>query len=396
MAKVEKKQMNYAIEMWRFICCMSFILVHVYSVYPRLYWHTSPWFINDAAGVPTKNIMFTGSLDVIVIFYLITGYFLMKTFKKNQAAEIESGKKESSAKAAGKYFLRRLKGLYPTFLIATAIGFVLTNIGNGYPIAQWPKIAVECIWEWLGCAATGLGIGNNTYGLLTDGRHMLMNNALWFISGLLIISYIIYYLLHKYEENMISLVFPVGFICAYGYFHTHGIRPMWFNFPLPGVSDAMIQAFFTIGLGCVFYVLIEGIKDKDVSLAGRIALTIVNLLCSGIVVYHMIWGTTFTFATINGLCVIFVFLTLWNKDYLTKILNVSIWKFPGKISLYFYMLHFPIVAATKQITQLDVSSLSNLHKVCLIAYLSTTVLSLLLMLLMEKVINPWLNKKVAS
>ncbi len=389
-----KKQMNYAVEFWRFVSCMIFILVHVYIIYPLMYWHTSPWLITKD-GVPTGGVMFKGSLDVIIIFYLITGYFLMRTFRKSKKEREENKLQTSPREGAGKYLLRRLKGLYLAFLICLLFGFVLTNIYNGFPITQWPKIAIECLWEWFGCVLTGLGIGNNTYGLMSAGRHMLMNGPLWFISCLLIVGYVIYYLLEKWEDLMIGLIFPVGFIVVYGYFHVNGISPMWYEFPLPGISQAAIQAFFTIGLGCVLYELIEKIKDKEFSLTGKILLTIVNVICTVIVIYHMIWGTTFTFATINGLCLIIVFLVLLNKDYLTAILNKPIWKYPGKLALYIYMLHYPIIGVLQKIFNINNTTVNGLHLICILTYIITILLSIMLMLIMDYFITPKLNSKKA-
>lgn len=383
----EKKKMNYAVEFWRFISCMIFILVHVYIIYPLMYWRTAPWVVGKGTVV-----MFQGSLSVIIIFYLITGYFLMKSFKKAKADRKEN---VSATEGAGSYLLKRLKGLYPAFLICLAVGFVLTNIYNGFPVKEWPRIAIECLWEWLGCVASGLGIGNNTYGLMAEGRHMLMNGPLWFISCLLIVGYVIYFLLEKFEDIMIGLVFPVGFIIAYGYFHVNGISPMWYNFDLPGISQACIQAFFTMGLGCTMYSLIEKIKDREYGLGKKIFLTIVNVICTGIIVKHMIWGTPFTFATINGLCLIMVFLTFLNKDYLTKLLNLPIWKYPGKLALYIYMLHYPIIGILQKVGNLDNTTPAGLHKIMILTYIITIVASIILMLLMDKVITPALNKKKA-
>lgn len=390
--KTSQKKMNYAVEFWRFVSCMIFILVHVYIVYPTMYWHTSPWLILKN-GIPTGGVMFKGSLDVIIIFYLITGYFLMRTYKKNKKERQEQKLEVSATSGAGAYLVKRLKGLYPAFLICLLVGFILTNVYNGFPITQWPKIAVECLWEWLGGVVTGLGIGNNTYGLMAEGRHMLMNGPLWFISCLLFVGYVIYYLLEKWEDVMIGLVFPIGFFIAYGYFHVNGIGPMWYEFPLPGISNAAIQAFFTMGLGCVLYCLVEKLKDKEFSSFGKVLLTIVNAICTIIVIYHMIWGTTFTFATINGLCLIIVFLVLLHKDYLTKVLDLSIWKYPGKLALYIYMLHYPIIGVLQKVMNIDNTTVGGLHTICILTYVITILCSIILMLVMDNYITPALSKK---
>ena len=97
-------------------------------------------------------------------------------------------------------------------------GLVLTNLYNDIPVNQWLKVAIDSLWEWGGCVLSGLGIGNSVYGLMPES-HMLMNGPLWFISCLLIVGYIIYFLLEKCEDWFIGILAPIGFIFVYGYFH---------------------------------------------------------------------------------------------------------------------------------------------------------------------------------
>ena len=378
------KKMNYAVEFWRFVSCMIFILVHVYIVYPTVYWQELPW-IKMMGNKP--HVMFKGSLDVIIIFYLITGYFLMKTHVKNKNARSEKEKVTASGEA-GKYLLKRIKTFYPAFLICLFIGLVLTNLYNEIPVAQWLKVAVDSLWEWGGCVVSGLGIGNNVYGLMPES-HMLMNGPLWFISCLLVVGYIIYFLLEKCEDWFIGILAPIGFIFVYGYFHLNGISGMWYTFiGQSSFSTAFLQALVCIGMGCVFYVWVDKLKDYVFSNGTKIFLTIANVAASAIVIYHMIWGTEFTFVTINGLCMIIVFLVLLNQDYFTKLLDTPIWKYPGKLALYIYMLHYPIIGFLHKFV-----GIKSLHATCFATYGITIVLSLCLMIIVDNVITPALTKK---
>lgn len=383
----ETKKFNYAVEFWRFISCIIFILVHVYIVYPTVYWGEQPW-IQLINGVP--HVMFKGSLDVIIIFYLITGYFLMRTYRKNKNNRNENEKVTASSEA-GKYLLKRIKGLYPPFLICLLFGLVLTNLYNDIPVSQWLTVAIDSLWEWAGCVLTGLGIGNNTYGLMPES-HMLMNGPLWFISCLFIVGYVIYFLLEKCEDWFIGIIAPLGFIFVYGYFHLNGISGMWYNFiGSSSISTALLQALVCIGMGCVFYVWTEKLKNHEFSNTKKVLLTLVNVAATSIVIYHMIWGTSFTFATINGLCMIIVFLVLLHQDYLTKILDKPIWKIPGKLALYIYMLHYPIIGFLHKYLMIK-----DLHVTCIVTYGITILLSILLMLLVDYVITPALNKRKSN
>ena len=86
------------------------------------------------------------------------------------------------------------------------------------------------------------------------------------------------------------------------------------------------------------------LKEHKFSTGAKIGLTIIQLICAGIVVYHTLFTTGFYFTTIHALCAILTFLTLLNQDYLTKLLNHKIWKYPGKLAyisqlLVFYINH---------------------------------------------------------
>ncbi len=107
----------------------------------------------------------------------------------------------------------------------------------------------------------------------------------------------------------------------------------------------------------------------------------------------MIWGATFTFATINGLCLIIVFLVLLNKDYLTSLLNKPIWKYPGKLALYIYMLHYPIIGVLQKVCNINNTTVKGLHTIYILTYVITILLSILLMLIMDNYITPKLNFK---
>ena len=375
-----KQERNYSVEFWRFFLCITFMLIHVFMIYPVMYWHIPPYMIGD-------KIPCSGAMDIIIIFYIVSGYFLMSSHNKNK--EKRNDKKTTPAAEAGKYLLKRLKGLYPAFLIALVIGLILSNIYREIPLKDWPFTAIDSIWEWLGTIVTSLGIGNNAYGLYTDGAHALMNGPLWFISAIFIVGYLVYYLLEKCEDLYIGLIAPFSFLLAYGYFHINGISPMWYETMLGGyLNQAFVQAFVCIGLGVLFNVIITKLKTHKFSTTTRIFLTIAQVICAGIVVYHTLFTTNFYFTTIHALCAILIFLTLLNEDYLTKLLNHKIWKYPGKLALYIYMLHFPIIGVLYKSF-----NITNIPCLAIITVVVTLGLSMALMAIIDHVITPWLNRK---
>ena len=375
-----KSSKNYAVEFWRFFLCMTFMLIHVFMIYPVMYWNIAP-YVTDSG-----KVLFSGAMDIIIIFYIISGYFLMRSYRKRKLQRKDE--KTTPAKEAWGYLSKRLKGLYPAFLIALVFGLVLSNIYRDIPIQDWLFTAIDSIWEFLGTIVTGLGIGNNAYGLYTDGMHALMNGPLWFISAIFIVGYLVYYLLEKNEDAFLGLIAPFGFLIAYGYFHLNGISPMWYNTMAGGyLNQAFVQAFVCMGLGCLFYVAIEKINSKPMSTKMKWLLTIVQLICAGIIIYHTLFSTKFYFTTIHAIAAIMTFLTLLNKDYITKLLNHKIWHYPGKLALYIYMLHFPIIGVLYK-----VFNITNLLTLGIVTVIITIVLSIIMMIVVDEFITPALMK----
>ena len=72
-----KQERNYSVEFWRFFLCITFMLIHVFMIYPVMYWHIPPYMIGD-------KIPCSGAMDIIIFFYIVSGYFLMSSYKKNK------------------------------------------------------------------------------------------------------------------------------------------------------------------------------------------------------------------------------------------------------------------------------------------------------------------------
>lgn len=130
------------------------------------------------------------------------------------------------------------------------------------------------------------------------------------------------------------------------------------------------------------------LKEHKFSTVAKIGLTIIQLICAGIVVYHTLFTTGFYFTTIHALCAILTFLTLLNQDYLTKLLNHKIWKYPGKLALYIYMLHFPIVGVLYKSF-----NITNIPCLVIVTVVVTIGLSMLVMFIVDNVITPKLTRK---
>ena len=82
---------------------------------------------------------------------------------------------------------------------------------------------------------------------------------------------------------------------------------------------------------------------------GKALLTVLNVACSALLLWYTIYQPTYFMLdrwTVSLLCIAVVTLALMNKDALTMALNnrvtSKLFAYLGSISLYVYMLHYPV------------------------------------------------------
>ena len=123
-----KKERNYTIEFVRFVFAISFLLIHVYAVVPRV------------AGA---NPPFVSMYDAIIPFMAFSGFFLMQSFQKNQAKLGDNP--DSAGRQAWLYLKGRIRSLMPLFAVGTAragVGFLLVA---QVPVIAWPKYFLDIL-----------------------------------------------------------------------------------------------------------------------------------------------------------------------------------------------------------------------------------------------------------
>ena len=343
----EKKEMNYTIEFYRFMLALNYCLVHCLMVFPMFVF---------GSNVP----FFYAGLDVIVPFMAFSGYFLMRGYEKQRPAAEKLGL--TPARQAWNYLKSRLIALGPTFLIASLGGFIMLNIWNGTPIQDWLIHFLNAVFEWFGLQITGLGFGNPSVGMAwypAPGAWppvQMLASPLWFISGLFVCGYMVYYLLAYKKDLFIGFIAPVSALAFYSIHYLTSEQPMWYQITEIGgirIAQGWPEMFVGLGLGCLLYVAVEKLKNKQFSKGTLAILTITQIICT-LIVFIRSWVPIFIpfgewfnlhWAAVHMWTLIFTFLVLLNKDACTrcKIFSSKIWKTPGRMAFYFYMLHWPII-----------------------------------------------------
>ena len=404
--------MNYTIEFYRFMLAINFCLVHSLMVFPMFVF---------GSNVP----FFYAGLDVIVPFMAFAGYFMMKGFvRQEQEAKLLH---KSAGRQAWEYLKSRLVSLGPTYLVASILGWLMINIWNNKRILDWPIHLLNSIWELLGLQITGAGFGNPSVGTAWYPEPgawppvQMLGSPLWFISGLFVAGFMVYFLLAYKKELFLGFIAPVFTLFFYGT-HYLGEQPMWYqitNIDGLKIAQGWPEMFVGLSLGCLLYVAVDKLKNKNWSKGMIVFLTIVQIIMT-IVVWVRSWvpiwipfGIYFDlgWASVHLLTLIFTFLVLLNVDKCTrcKIFSSKIWATPGRMAVYFYMLHWPIlyiVSMCLGMHGMDLSyiTMDNMMEEMMpvipkfiALFLITTVVSMIVayffMKLDKNVIQPWLKKR---
>lgn len=394
------KKRNVAIEFWRAFVAIAIVGFHTGWIIARScngslgYWmETSNWFF--------------GSSETLLIFTITAGYFMMAHHRK--ASKNPEYNEKSATARAFEYTWSRVKSLIPVLVLGYLIG-VLVSTAFYYPefgVKEYLVLMINSIWEFLGFHAAGL---RNT-----DGIFFNTNGVLWFISAMIIGGYFLYWGLCKNEDFTAGFVSPLAFIFFSGWWCFTGTRAAqtaWSTFGLQtastnGMGGSATEATATLGFnngfifvmigmfaGIILYQLIEAAKKYEISASMKALLTVINVICSALLIWYIIYQPTYFLLqrwTVGFLQLAVVGLSLYNQDLLTKALNndltSKIFASLGSVSLYIYMLHYPVAIGILRLFGKNTeSSIYSFWQIYVPTVVVTVILSYVTKAVMEKTV----------
>ena len=364
----KKSERNHAIEFWRFFFSIAILGYHIGTILaPRA-----------MAGIIEAATWMAGAGEILFVFTLTAGYFLVKHFKRLQANP-EYASRTASGRA-WEYLWGRIKALLPVLALGIILGVIAVAIFQESTFAVAINSVFNGLWEFLGLYAAGY-----------PAAYSQANGAMWFISGLLICSYIIYWAMCKNEDVFAGFIAPFLFVFLGGWWAWNGTRASQAAFSTlgeqystnPSVTGSAVSTgvigfnngllFVLIGMcgGVIIYYAVEKLKKLNYNIASKVILTIVYLAVAVLIVMFTIqpdWlageyvinnsvasgdvpsvvTNNWTYrTTIHLLCIVLVTLTLLGKDYVTALLNnkftAKVLDYLGGSALYIYMLHMPFI-----------------------------------------------------
>ena len=355
MAEKTVSKRNSAIEFWRFIIAIAIVGFHIGFIIANTCNGSNGYYLESSNW-------FFGSSEVLWIFTITAGFFMVSHFKKREADK--EYREQSASARAWQYTWTRIKSLLPVLIIGYVLGvFICTKFYYpDYNLQQTLTMTVNSIWEFLGFHAAGLRSSGNEF--------FNLNGPLWFISAIIIVGYFLYWLLCKNEELLAGIIAPFTLIFLGGWWCFTGTRASqtaWSTIGLQtastngtggsatdttailGFNNGLLFVLMGMLAGVILYYLIQKIKDHKFTTGGKWALTILYLVCGGLLLWYTIYPATWFNLerwTVAFLCMVVIGLTLLNKDKITGLLNNKythgLLNYLGSISLHIYMLHYPI------------------------------------------------------
>ena len=389
-----KQERNYTIEFFRFMFAVNFVLLHVFILGPV-----------RMGGTPS----FANGFDVIIPFMAFSGYFLMGHFKKQQAKGLTA--QVPPSRQAWNYLKARLLSLLPLFIAVTVACIVANCMWFGIPAMGGVMYLINGVTKIFGLQIGGF-YGNTVMGSVAEKGISAVTTAgpLWFMSGIFLCGYAVYYLLARHDRHFTGWIAPVTIVLFYGSSYLTDNMPMWNKFLTAGefaVASGLLHMFCGLSIGVLLWVACDNLKGKEWSRGMKLLMAAAQAFCMVVVffkswvstaspigqAFSIGWGATFFYTTV------FSFLCLLNVDAVTRcpIFSSKIWRTPGRMAMYIYMIHYPVMTFVFLAMGCRPGTYEqNAGKVTPAYFITlavSIVLGYLVMKFEEKVLMPWLKSK---
>lgn len=234
---------NNEMELFRFLFIIAIAVMH----FSNSYFKSCPYY--SGAYIGTE------------FFFLLSGFMIAK-----------KAFCQGDALSPYQFTFQRMKKLYPDYLFAFFLLFILSLVSGAIACKDAFKTLFGYIFELLFLHASGLKCSG------------LLNYPTWYLSSLLIGGCMIYGLICFHQKLYLTIIAPVSVIATYSFFSANvGHMDVWGSAQILHLSDGLTRGFAAMSLGCLSYCLSSHISqfknhvEKNFGL--KLLLTLSELFC---------------------------------------------------------------------------------------------------------------------
>ena len=249
--------------------------------------------------------MVLGSSEVLLIFTLTAGYFMVAHHEKRK--DNPEYASQSPSRRAWDYTWARVKTLLPTLVLGYILGVIFCTkfYYPDYSLQQVLTMIVNSAWEFLGFHAAGLrSTGNEFFNLngplclfqplllrlfsiLSSLQKQRLTNGLYRSIWYYFLCRLVVFYRYKSCSNSMEYFWSTnGFYNGMGGAATSQTATLRFN-------NGLI--FVMIGLlgGIIIYNLVNELKKHKFTKIEQIAMTVLNAFCSALLIWYTIYQPTY-------------------------------------------------------------------------------------------------------
>lgn len=259
-----KKARNGNIELLRFVFCVGVVLFHA--------WYVRRGYIG------------------VEFFFIVTGYFLAEKICRLNARETTCPSLENAMKEATWDVLKRYRLIFPYFLVATVLGFIVRAYAQ-----QWDSATILLNLQLI--PADFLYLQNFGFSVAST------TGVLWYLSAMTFAVWVLYPLLRRHYGLTVQAT-PAAILLILGVILQNcGSLDAPCTLLFGWVNTGMLRAFAGILGGVVANRAASTLKKIDAGKKMAAMMTAVELAGYAWVLYH-IWSMNETRAMLDGIVVL--------------------------------------------------------------------------------------------
>lgn len=321
------------------------------------------------------NYPFVGGYIAVEFFFLLTGFFAAR-----EVSEADIPAPLMGAQAI-KWTFSKFSRIFPFVVPAVFIHYIMVSLLNNSSGFETIKSLVYGIFEAALLPASGI-------------YESFMILPLWYLSALLVLLPLFYYLLMKAPAFFPYVAAPLSALMIYGYFSVSvGHIDVWYAWH--GIYDSLPRCWAGLCMGTAAFTLVRKVKSYYPCHRITFAWYMLELFCFGSVLFYA-WGRTHR--RLDFLCIVLLFggvCALLTHDTVLPV-SAPVGRILADFSLALYVTHWT-VRMVVQCTMNDSSYLQKLPTYLIASFLYALVLMLLVHSVRKiiRINRPRLNKRQA-